>query len=201
MDNELRLREWINMRSALFTFEPFRALPVNIREETIRIIELSIYKKNVSLNDTLNEDLYLADLYSLKINIDITSSVTRNVSPSDEGLLARRIYRYAQLMYFMQLNIPEVILRRFANMYHILDIQSLAVMNPQLYNNNINGKYFNDVKTRADAGIVIKTTRMYLCKCGERRAKTTKAQTRGLDEAETLFIECVACGNSWRQSN
>jgi transcription elongation factor S-II len=56
-------------------------------------------------------------------------------------------------------------------------------------------KYENAYENKAVA-----MTDMFKCgKCKKRECTYYELQTRSGDEATTIFIRCINCGNSWRQ--
>lgn len=178
------------------SFPEFGQLKQPIREKIVELIELSIYKKNLTVSNYLNEDLYCNDMYTLKINIDLRSSIPKD--ETSEKYIGRRIYRYGQLLSIAPF-LNTLLIKFFIKTFNIRDISKISNENPQMLNEKINGKYFEEIIVRANTSIEEKSTRMYLCKkCNTRKAKTNKQQTRGLDEAVTIFVECLTCGNNWR---
>ena len=56
-------------------------------------------------------------------------------------------------------------------------------------------KYENAYENKAQA-----MTNMFTCgKCKKKECTFYELQTRAGDEASTIFIRCINCGNSWRQ--
>jgi DNA-directed RNA polymerase subunit M/transcription elongation factor TFIIS len=59
----------------------------------------------------------------------------------------------------------------------------------------------DEIELRKQQKIEQKTSAAHLCrKCGKRETLVREIQIRGSDEAPTLAIQCVNCGNCWTQS-
>lgn len=57
-----------------------------------------------------------------------------------------------------------------------------------------------DLELRRQQKIEQKTSKAFKCKkCGASETTMQEMQTRSSDEAPTLFLQCVNCGNRWRQ--
>jgi DNA-directed RNA polymerase subunit M/transcription elongation factor TFIIS len=72
-------------------------------------------------------------------------------------------------------------------------------MNPKRWEILINEKIKRD-KKKFDENNVASMTDTFLCrKCKGRKCTYYELQTRSADEPMTIFIQCIDCGNRWRQ--
>ncbi len=76
----------------------------------------------------------------------------------------------------------------------------LGGMLPHELNPPVNAAYFARLALKMEARVPQKFSRMYQCRCGERKTELYEIQTRSLDEPKTLYIRCLCCGRSWTSS-
>lgn len=61
-----------------------------------------------------------------------------------------------------------------------------------------NEKMFEELNTRLNQKITLKTSSLYRCRqCGKRETTIRSAQMRSLDEASTLILKCSFCSYTW----
>ena len=71
-----------------------------------------------------------------------------------------------------------------------LDNKDLSPLNNQ--------KLIDELNTRLNQTITLKTSTLYKCRqCGRKETTVRSVQMRSLDEGETLVIKCVWCGYKW----
>jgi DNA-directed RNA polymerase subunit M/transcription elongation factor TFIIS len=71
-----------------------------------------------------------------------------------------------------------------------LDNKTLSPMN--------NEKLINELTTRMNQVITLKTSTLYRCrKCGKRETQVRSVQLRSTDEGENISCKCVYCGYAW----
>lgn len=61
-----------------------------------------------------------------------------------------------------------------------------------------NQKFLEELSTRLNQTITLKTSTLYRCRqCGRNQTTVRSAQMRSLDEGETLIITCTWCSYKW----
>jgi hypothetical protein len=81
-----------------------------------------------------------------------------------------------------------------------LDPEGLAEMSSVEINIALNHTYLMDREERERQKLVERYSEMYKCSvCGNRKTKYRIDQTRSLDEASTVTVTCMSCGNIWKQ--
>jgi DNA-directed RNA polymerase subunit M/transcription elongation factor TFIIS len=201
----------------LDNYPRFQELPRGAVLHLARLLERSVYNsaidkaKEKGIPTNWDKDNFVAQYssigYTLKINLDITSSVNRDKEEEVKEYVASRLFNYIVLQYAYVLVrhlgwLEEPHLAKtwetVLNYSTYFDPRRVGGYSAQELNPLINSDYVKTLVLRTQQETKVKTSSMYLCVCGERKTICYEIQTRSLDEGGTLFIKCVCCGKVWR---
>lgn len=154
------------------------------------------------MNDDSFKSIYQAKMYEIKIHLDPTSSV--NTIPSKfidrvfmtmmEQRLKSIIYNSSDSVYLMEILGLVMYISE-----HSLDLSSIGDMPPELLHPIANKKIIDTIDAKKKQKVEEKGTSMHTCEvCGASNTREKKIDTCSADESSTLFIECINCGNRWR---
>jgi len=199
--------------ACLREYAPFTTLPVRAQEWTVRVIERSLFNSTIDKAKEKNiptywgEDNFVAQYaslgYTLKINLDINSSVNRDRPKKIREYAVSKVYNFLAFRYFRSLVkkmglFPVELCDKIQKLVPYFDLRRVGTLNSQELNPLINEPYIIQLKIRSEQGTKIKFSTMYTCSsCGEKKTKLYELQTRSLDEGGTLFVQCVICGKVW----
>lgn len=166
----------------------------------LRSIKLNLIIDTISSNDDSNN-------YEFKEITDVAQKVEEScfkiaieeILPSTEGLnnaLCEEIYhlKIARVIGFFE---DEATFKKLFKKIHEgdIDVQDIpdvhiAELFPERYSEQLARIY----ETGKD--MPVKCSTLYHCrKCGQNKCSIQSAQTRSLDECNTIFVNCIACGN------
>ena len=165
--------------------------------EKIKSNVVEIFMKLFSKEES---ELIEKGIYDYTIDL----SEKRNIIKSWDNKLFVKIYVNKARSLFMNLDPSSVIgnkdiLKNIKNK----DLTKIAFMSfqelyPQLWKQFMDEKYKRDklmYEEQAEA-----MTDVYKCgRCKSRKCTYYELQTRSADEAMTIFITCLNCGNRWKQ--
>lgn len=88
----------------------------------------------------------------------------------------------------------DIIDRLISSELKVEDIYNMSLdeMNPAA-----NEDIRNEITTRQNVKIDIKTSKMYRCKCGGNETLVESKQIRRADEPPTVTARCITCGRKW----
>ena len=223
---EIRTKEMEAIATCCRSYPNFKKYDKKVRNRLIRSIESSILDATIDKSRERNIPTYwdsdeFVEQYSnigyhVKINIDVESNVNVNKEPKIKNYLISHLcdfvttsylfelytdYREStiQLPKFNLLDFPPEVFNKILSYVPVVDPKSLGYMNSLGLNPYINQIYVEEIKLRSAQGIKIKYSSMYTCNnCGQKKTLSREIQTCSLDEAGTLFIECIVCGSTWR---
>jgi DNA-directed RNA polymerase subunit M/transcription elongation factor TFIIS len=198
--------------ATLMEYEPLNVFPNEVLRHIAKVIERGILNSSVQKAKEKGIPTYWADDnfvalyasigYTLKMNLDINSSVNIDKTPEIRYYIASRIYNYLILKYtkFLirehELLLPTV-WEKIQSYVEYMDPKIMSSMNSNKLNPLINKPYIEQIHIREQQETKIKFSTMYQCICGERKTISYEIQTRSLDEGGTQFIKCVSCNKVW----
>lgn len=209
----IRENERKQIYDAIISYRLFNTLTNAQIQWLIKTIERGLYNTTIDKAKEHNIPVYWHNNnfvarytslgYTLKMNIDINSSVNQHRPTFVREYVASRIYAWFTIKYLrflvksmrtLRQASPQVMQYIGSYIPHF-DPEKLAGMPAQELNPLINEPYILRLQIRAEQSTKIKYSKMYSCyNCGEKKTKVYELQTRSLDEGGTLFIECLVCG-------
>jgi DNA-directed RNA polymerase subunit M/transcription elongation factor TFIIS len=166
-----------------------------IRKKTIEILNNVV--KNISRTKKIEESIF---------RFACSKSETRKVIKKWENPIFRKIYVNKARSLYMNLdnksyiNNNTLIKKIQSNKF---DIKNIAFMTyqelfPEHWKKLLDEKYKREIAIYEDKPEAM--TDMFKCgRCKQKKCTYYELQTRSADEAMTIFITCVNCGNRWRQ--
>jgi DNA-directed RNA polymerase subunit M/transcription elongation factor TFIIS len=163
----------------------------------IRNIKLGLLVETISINDSL--DSKEINEYALISEAACFEIALREILPALDGLhnpLCEEIYhlKVARLLGFFE--DEETSKKIFKK------IKDNEVTIAELPNINIEKlfpeRYFYQLERITETGkeMPVKYSTLYRCRrCGQHKCSIQSAQTRSLDECNTIFVNCISCGN------
>jgi DNA-directed RNA polymerase subunit M/transcription elongation factor TFIIS len=178
----------------------FGDMDIYDRMTVSRIIVKCTEKKHTNILGEFNKVSFDVDFYNIHINLDPFSNMNKG-----DDTVVRSIFLFT-LIYIQsfklmgkkciplmsKLNNPRI---------GIIDIRQMPHISIHMLNYKNNQEHFRTLEMKENETIKVKTTSLYMChKCKQRKTVVFVAQTRSGDEPNTIFVECVICGNKWRHS-
>jgi DNA-directed RNA polymerase subunit M/transcription elongation factor TFIIS len=189
-------------------------LPDGALEHLAQMIERSIYNAAIDKSKEKNTptcwnseafvEQYSSIGYTVKINLDVHSSVNKNKDSIIGEYVAQRLYNYMIWQYacvVCRKVLGLTICPKVQNYLPHFDPRKLGYCNSQELNPLINRDYVETIILRTQQETKVKTSSMYKCICGEKKTVSYHLQTRSLDEGGTLFIRCLSCQRVWSLRN
>lgn len=214
MSANIRENECKQIRNAIISYKLFNTLTNAQIQWLVKTIERGLYNTTIDKAKEHNipvywhNDNFVAQYtslgYTLKMNIDINSSVNQHRPQFIREYVASRIYAWFTIKYlqFLVKSINPRVMQCICAYIPHFDPKKLGSMPAQELNPLINEPYVLRLQIRAEQSTKIKYSKMYSCyNCGEKKTKVYELQTRSLDEGGTLFIECLVCGCVRRSRN
>lgn len=167
----------------------------DIRKKTIEILDVII--QNTNKTKTVEESIF---------RFACDKSEQRKVIKKWENPIFRKIYinkarsLYINLDKNSYINNNSLIKKIFNNKF---DLKNIAFMTyqeifPEHWKQLLDEKYKREMAIYEDKPEAM--TDMFKCgRCKQKKCTYYELQTRSADEAMTIFITCVNCGNRWRQ--
>ena len=166
-----------------------------IRKKTIEILNNLI--NNINKTKIIEESIF---------RFTCDKSETRKVIKKWDNSIFKKIYiNKARTLYInldnkSYINNISLIKKIFTNKF---DLKNIAFMNyqelfPEHWKELLDEKYKREIAIYEDKPEAM--TDMFKCgRCKQRECTYYELQTRSADEAMTIFITCLSCGNRWRQ--
>ncbi len=137
-------------------------------------------------------DLYQSKIYRVSINLDESSPVINNTL----GKRIANILRIKELYKVCEKKFDSDLALKICKNINTFNLNNIGYMSSDKLNPLSNSKEQDIIRIRGEQQIIVKISRLYVCsKCGEKKSKIYKTQSRSADEGYTFSIECVNCGN------
>jgi DNA-directed RNA polymerase subunit M/transcription elongation factor TFIIS len=186
----------------------FSKLASNIKNWIAKTIERSIY--NATIDQVKHNNIpaywineifvcqYSSIGFTVKINLDINSSINSNKPDIIRCYVAKKCYNAVMFMIFQHYaNLNKKIADIIISHIGAINPKNIGYLLSKQLNPHINEPYYHQLEIRSEQTTKIKYSKMYTCTCGKKKTKCYERQTRGLDEGATVFLECE-CGRIWK---
>ena len=141
------------------------------------------------------------------VNYTIKSAVNRRIQRSWENPLFKKIYVNKCRSLYTNLNSESYIKNqnlskriKIENDFELNDIASMSYQElfPEIWKKMMDDKYKRE-KMLYEEKQEAMTDQFKCARCKSRKCTYYELQTRSADEAMTIFITCINCGNRWKQ--
>jgi DNA-directed RNA polymerase subunit M/transcription elongation factor TFIIS len=215
--NDIRITERCAILDSLREYAPFLTWPDDLQNYAAAIIERGLYNITIDHAKINNVPTYWGNSaflaqyaslgYTIKINIDVNSSINKNKSPEINSYAVSRINNYFKILYFRYLmntfyqhnnilTLPGIFQQIIAAIPYF-ELRKVGSLSASDINPHINVPYISQLDMRAKQSTVIKYSTMYKCLCGESKTHIYELQTRSFDEGATIFVRCISCCKVW----
>lgn len=214
IDIEIRSQSRESLRECMINYPMFLKLTNRRQKWLINKIESSIHNANINQSITYFIQAYWNNVefvnqystiaFDVKTNLDIESSILKNKPKYIQEYLPKGLCLYALKMDLVETSkrlakLDKNILNNIFKCAGAIDPSRVGFMSYIELNPYLSQKQIKDIKIRSNQKIKWRSTKQYKCgECGANDASQRKQQTRGLDEAKTIFLKCNKCGHRWR---
>ena len=165
-----------------------------------KIDNSELFRSNIKkkLNDILKNDKNATNLEKGIFNYTLKEAEQRKVIKKWDNKFFVQIY--LDRVRSIVINLKETIIEQINDETikpHIVAFMTHQELSPEKWKDLIDAKTKRD-KNKFETNISASTDTFTCRKCKKNQCTYYQMQTRSADEAMTLYISCVICGNRWK---